>query len=185
VHVVFLELVIDPVCSLVFEAEPSERNAMKKPPRDPKAALFGTRQIAIGVFQGLVILMAVLIFYLWALKEAGETQARAAAFLALALANMTLALVDSASSAVSLFHPHRRVFWLISTGAIAVLSLAIFLPFVGDLFRFERPPAAILATGIVVALLAGGWAAPARWVAFRFCRSRSEPVSPELVAVAS
>ncbi|PZO00626.1 MAG: ATPase, partial [Alphaproteobacteria bacterium] len=55
VHVVFLELVIDPVCSLVFEAEPSERNAMKKPPRDPKAALFGTRQIAIGVFQGLVI----------------------------------------------------------------------------------------------------------------------------------
>lgn len=173
VHVVFLELIIDPVCSLVFEAEPSEANAMKKPPRDPKTSLFGARQIGFGALQGLVILAAVLVFYLWTLEHVEEAQARAAAFLALALANMTLALVDSASSGVSLFDPHRKVFWLITTGAIAVLATAIFLPPVADLFRFDTPPMAVLGTGIAVALLAGGWSAPARWLASRFGRSVS------------
>ncbi|GEM_PF-2531345 len=110
-HPIFLELVIDPVCSLVFEAEPSEKDAMRKPPRKVDAALFGPRQIAFGVLQGLVILFGVLSFYLWALQQIPETQARAAAFVALAMANMVLALTDSASSGVPLFDPHRRIFW--------------------------------------------------------------------------
>lgn len=171
VHVVFLELVIDPVCSLVFEAEPSETNAMKKPPRDPKASLFGVRQIAFGAFQGLVILVSVLAFYLWALEGAEQDQARAATFLTLALANMTLALVDSASSGVSLFDTHRKIFWLISTGAIVVLASALFLPPVGDLFRFDTPPLELVGLGIAVALVAGGWSAAARWLALRLSRS--------------
>lgn len=170
VHVVFLELVIDPLCSLVFEAEPSERNAMKKPPRNPKAALFGARQIAFGALQGLVILAAVLAFYLWSLDQVAETEARAAAFLVLALANMVLALVDTASSGVSLFDPHRRVFWMILAIAIAVLSIAILVPPVGDLFRFDTPPVGILGAAVGVALAAGGWAAPARWLASRLAR---------------
>lgn len=184
VHVVFLELVIDPVCSLVFEAEPSETNAMKKPPRDPRTSLFGARQIGFGALQGLVILAAVLVFYLWALEQVGEPEARAAAFLALALANMMLALVDSASNGVSLFDPHRKVFWLISTAAIVVLAMAIFLPPVAGLFRFDTPPATLLGLGVAVAFLAGGWSAPARWLASRFGRSTSRTARPGAVALA-
>ena len=184
VHVVFLELVIDPVCSLVFEAEPSERNAMNKPPRNPRSPLFGVRQIAFGALQGLVILAAVLAFYLWSLERVGETQARAAAFVALALANMVLALVDSASSGVSLTDPHRKVFWLISAGAILVLAVAVYLPPVGSLFRFDTPPTSLLGLAVAVAVLAGGWSAPARWLASRFDGSSSPSRALETVALA-
>ena len=121
-HVVFLQLIISPVCSLVFEAEPSEGDAMTKPPRSDTASLFGPRQIAFGALQGVVILSGVLGFYVWMLAQAPETEARAAAFIALAIANMVLALTDSATSGVSLFDPHRRIFWLICASAVIVLG---------------------------------------------------------------
>ena len=164
-HVIFLELVIDPVCSLVFEAEPSEKDAMRKPPRRVSAALFGPKQIVFGAFQGLVILSGVLGFYIWALRQIPETEARAAAFVALAMANMVLALTDSAASGVSLFDPHRRVFWFIGATATAVLALCVFVPPFESLFRFDAPPLGILGIAIAIAAVAGGWAAPMRWLA--------------------
>lgn len=159
IHVVFLELVIDPVCSLVFEAEPSESDAMEKPPRRAKAPLFGMRQIAFGVFQGAVILAGVLVFYLWALERTSDMEARAAAFVALTVANMVLALTDSASAGVSLFDPHRRVFWLIGVAASAMLTAALYLPGLAAIFRFAPPPPDILVIGVAVATVAGGWTA--------------------------
>jgi len=168
-HVIFLELVIDPVCSLVFEAEPSEKDAMDKSPRRVTASLFGPRQIAFGAFQGLVILMGVLGFYLWALEQIPVTQARAVAFVALALANLVLALTDSASAGVSLFDPHRRIFWMITGAATVVLALCVFVPPLEALFRFDAPPLWILAVALGVAVTTGGWAAPVR----QFMRQRT------------
>jgi len=166
-HVIFLELVIDPVCSLVFEAEPSEADAMRKPPRPVTASLFGPQQIAFGALQGLVILSGVLGFYLWALQRIPETEARAAAFVALALANMVLALTDSASAGVSLFDRHRRIFWLIGASATTVLAICVLVPPFEGLFRFARPPLGVAMLAVAVALTAGGWAAPTRWLASR------------------
>ena len=60
VHIVFLELIIDPACSIAFEAEPAEVNVMNRPPRNPNAPLFGMGQIAFSLFEGLVGLLAVL-----------------------------------------------------------------------------------------------------------------------------
>ncbi|CAN5286077.1 HAD-IC family P-type ATPase [soil metagenome] len=171
-HVIFLELVIDPVCSLVFEAEPSATDAMRKPPRPVTASLFGPRQIAFGALQGGIILLGVLGLYLWALQRLPETEARATAFVALALANMVLALTDSASAGVSLFDPHRRIFWLIGASATAILALCVFAPPFEALFRFDAPPFGILAVAVAVAGVTGGWAAPARGVA-RAYRERS------------
>ena len=163
-HVVFLQLVINPVCSIVFEAEPSEDEAMTVPPRPANASLFGLREIAFGLFQGAVILGTVLAFYIWALEALTDPQARAAAFVALALANLVLALANSMSAATGLFEPHRRAFWAIGGTAVAVLTLAVFAPVVATLFRFEPPPLNILGVSVLVALLAGGWAAPIRWL---------------------
>ena len=66
-HVVLLELVIDPVCSLVFEAEPAKKGAMQRPPRAAKESLFGRREILLAAFQGSVILAGVFGIYVWAL----------------------------------------------------------------------------------------------------------------------
>ena len=181
-HVVFLQLVINPVCSIVFEAEPSEDDAMTMPPRPANASLFGLPEIAFGLFQGAVILGAVLAFYIWTLAELAAPQARAAAFVVLALANLVLALANSMSAATGLFEPHRRAFWAIGGSAVTVLTLAVFVPVVAALFRFEPPPLNILGLSAVVALLAGGWSAPMRWLVRALIR-RFVPLRPRPAVV--
>jgi len=162
IHVVLLELVIDPICSLVFEAEPSEAGAMRRPPKRASEALFGARQVALAVLQGVVVLVAVFGLYLWALEQVPEAQARGAAFACLVLANLMLALADSASAGVRLFDPHRRVFWLVGAGAMIAVALGLFVPAAANLFRFAAPPPGLLLAALGVALAAGGWFAPLR-----------------------
>ena len=63
----FLELIIDPACSLVFEAEPGEDNVMKRPPRKHDEKLFGPRIIVLSLLQGLGVLAIVFLVYASAL----------------------------------------------------------------------------------------------------------------------
>ena len=63
VHIVFLELIIDPACSIAFEAEPEEADVMARPPRNPNAPLFGMGQIVFSLFAGFISLMAVLLVF--------------------------------------------------------------------------------------------------------------------------
>lgn len=167
IHVVLLELVVDPVCALVFEAEPSEADAMRRPPRPLRARLFGVGEIAAGLGQGLVILAAVLGLYLGLLPLAGEAAARGSAYAALAVANLALALANAASAGVGLFNPHRRLFWSIAAGLALVLLGGLYLPPVADLFRFSEPDFPHLALAVGFGLLAGGWSG-----AFRSIRRR-------------
>ncbi|WIY68133.1 HAD-IC family P-type ATPase [Aquidulcibacter paucihalophilus] len=157
VHVVLLELVIDPVCALVFEAEPSEADAMRRPPRPVRARLFGIGELAVGLGQGLVILAAVLWLYLGLLPLAGEAAARGAAYAALAVANLALALANAASAGVGLFSPHRRLFWSIAAGLALVLLGGLYLAPVANLFRFSEPEFPHLVLAVGVGLVAGGW----------------------------
>ena len=157
-HVILLELVVDPVCSLVFEGEPSERHAMHKPPRSRSEALFGGRQIALGVLQGAVVLVAVLGLYVWALNGgAVETEARATAFLALVLGNLVLAFADAAEPGTSFFDRRRAAFWAIGSGAALILAVALSLRPFADILRISTPSAGHLGLAVLVAVLAGGW----------------------------
>ncbi len=156
-HVVLLELVIDPVCSLVFEAEPSEPGAMRRPPRPRRTRLFGPREILIGLMRGLIILAAVLALYLGLLPIAGEAVARAAGYVALAVGNLALAMTIGGSSGVGLFDRRRRLFWAISAALGAILLMGLYLPPVAEVFRFGAPPLPVLALAVGAGLLAGGW----------------------------
>ncbi|MES2342497.1 MAG: cation-translocating P-type ATPase [Pseudomonadota bacterium] len=156
-HVVLLELVVDPVCSMVFEAEPSESGAMRRRPRKASETLFGPREIGLAVLQGLIVLAAVLGVYVWALQAASEPQARAAAFAALILANLVLALSDSASVGVRLFDRHRVAFWAITATAVAVLGLVLFVPMLESIFQIATPSPGVLTVAVLAGLIAGGW----------------------------
>lgn len=160
VQVVFLELVIDPVCSLVFEGEPSDRDSMKRPPRSPRASLFGARQMVHGVLQGSVILVAVLALYLWGLSWMPAAQARAGAFVALVIGNLTLAVTDAAARDGRLLDARRWVFWTIAATAGAILLLVLSTPGLAALFRMAAPPAAFA----VICVMAGGAAAGWGWL---------------------
>lgn len=102
VHIAFLELIIDPVCSVVFEAEAAEPDAMRRPPRRPGAPLIDRGQIVWSLLQGLLVLACVGGWYAWLQMPQGawrawlgpldEAQARTAGFVALVVADVALIL---------------------------------------------------------------------------------------------
>lgn len=158
VHVMILELIIDPMSALVFEGEPSDRQAMMRPPRPVNESLFGLGHIFFGLLLGSVMLAAVFALY-WSAIHASlpEQEARAIAYVALVLGNLTLAFATSRDASSSFFGKNRIAFWAIAAAAVAIVGLAIFVAPIATLFRFSPPNVAWLGLAVLVALLAGGW----------------------------
>ncbi len=162
-HLVLLELLIDPLCSIVFEGEPSEADSMRKPPRGRREKIFGTRELILAGVQGAILLTSVFAFYVWLNSGvANEQVARAAAFVALVTGHLSLALAESGSSGAPLFSRTRIVFWSIATGATIIVGATLTVPFLLDVLRFAAPPAHILALSVLIGLLSGGWYAGVR-----------------------
>ena len=139
VHIAFLELVIDPVCSIVFEAESEEPDIMRRPPRDPTAPLFSWQLVAWGIFQGAWVLSVTAGLYATALHlDLAEAEARSLAFTTLILCNLALVLLDR-SAATSLAAALRRpnpALWKIAAAALAALAATISVAPVRALFHF-------------------------------------------------
>ena len=93
VHVAFLELVIDPACSIAFEAEPEEPGIMQRPPRAKDAPLFGRRMLVLSFLQGASVLAASLGLYVLAGGD-GDAHARTLAFTSLMSGNLALIVVN-------------------------------------------------------------------------------------------
>lgn len=163
-HVVLMELAIDPICAMAFEGEPSSEDAMRRPPRRRDEPLFGMAQLRLALLQGVVVLAAVLGLYVWALGAYPETQARGAAFLTLVVGNLVLALADSIATAGRLFARHRRVFWGIAAATIATLAIVFTLPEAARVFRVSAPDPVLLIVALLAAGASGGWFALARRV---------------------
>ncbi len=162
-HVMMLEMVIDPVCALVFEGEPGARDAMRRPPRPRGEPLFGLRHIVMGLLDGLVLLAAVYALYLAALRQGlPAEQARAIAYVALVCGNLALAFATAAEPGSSFFDKRRRIFWSIAAVAGSLLALVVGFPLLAPLFRFAVPPPLWLAASLGVALVAGAWSGVAR-----------------------
>jgi Ca2+-transporting ATPase len=140
VHVVFLELIIDPACSVVFEAEEAEKNIMRRAPRNPREPLFSRRVVVLSLLQGAVALLTTLSVYGIALLlgfEKGE--ARALTFATLIVSNLALILTNRSWSKLvyhTLLEPNFA-FWGVFTGAFVFLGLAIYNPLLAALFKFS------------------------------------------------
>ncbi|MGA2172221.1 MAG: cation-translocating P-type ATPase [Sedimentisphaerales bacterium] len=154
VHIVFLELIIDPACSIVFESEPEESDIMSRPPRDPKKSLFARRLLVLSFLQGLFALVVVAVVFRIALGL-GQTEsaARTLAFTTLVISNICLILTNrswSRSIIASLSVFNRALAWVIA-GAALFLGLVVYVPVLQKLFHFE-----IMHVGdLLIALLAG------------------------------
>jgi Ca2+-transporting ATPase len=139
IHIAFLEMVIDPVCTLVFEAETEEDDIMRRPPRSPEEPLFSGQLIFWSVFQGLLALALVAGIYVIAYRRGmPETEARALAFFSLVTAIMALILVNrsfSASVLTALRRPNRALKYVL-TGVVGILVLTLAWPVASHLFRF-------------------------------------------------
>ncbi|HEY5899632.1 MAG TPA: cation-translocating P-type ATPase, partial [Burkholderiales bacterium] len=154
VHIVFLEFVIDPACSIAFEAEPSEEGAMHRPPRDPKAPLFDTRMLVGSVALGLAVLAGVLAVYAWAVHAGrSDGEARAIGFAAIVFGNVAL-ILDYRAGERFIFQwitARNPALWWIVVLAVAALLASIYLVPVAETFRF----AALGAMDLAAAAAAG------------------------------
>jgi len=153
-HVLFLEFVIDPACSLAFEADGEASDIMKRPPRAATDKLFGSELLMRSVFLGSIATILVAGVYFLALARLGEWQARTLAFIALVVSNVTLIFLHRASRRdfLSLLHTPNSIFWWIVALTFILLGTAVYVPGIAEIFKFLPPP--IIET-IAVALLAG------------------------------
>jgi Ca2+-transporting ATPase len=141
VHIVFLELIIDPACSMIFEAEKEEKNVMTRPPKDINEPFFGARKIIFSCMQGISILVISLLVYFIGLKTGySEKSVRTLTFVTLIVSNIAVILSNRSWSTnffKILMTPNKAVKWIIG-GAIIFLILILNIPFLLDLFQFEK-----------------------------------------------
>jgi Ca2+-transporting ATPase len=140
VHIVFLELIIDPACSIIFEAEKEEKNVMNRPPKDINEPFFGAKKIWLSCSQGIGILMIVFAVYFFGMKYYSEQEVRALAFTTLIAANIAVILSNRSWT--------RNIFQILLTsnktvkyvvgGAAFFLILILNVPFLLQLFQFEK-----------------------------------------------
>ncbi|MDD1762575.1 MAG: cation-translocating P-type ATPase [Methanothrix sp.] len=139
VHVVLLELIIDPACSIAFEAEPEETDVMNRPPRDPKAPLFSRHAMGLSLLQGLSVLVIVMaVFTVSLYRDQDEAEARALTYTTLIVANLSLILANRSWSRTildTMSTPNPALWWVVA-GALIFLAMAIYVPFLRELFSF-------------------------------------------------
>jgi Ca2+-transporting ATPase len=138
VHIVFLELIIDPSCSLIFEAEEPEADIMRRPPRDPAEPLFTRTTLGVAFLQGASLLVACLAVVTLARPGHGDDAARALAFATLVVGFLTTILVNRSwtRSLVSMTRAPNRALWWIVGSASLLLSLILGVPQLQHLFSF-------------------------------------------------
>ena len=138
-HVVFLEFVIDPACTIVFEAEHTQEGVMERPPRDPREPLFNLRMLAVSLGLGASMLASVLAAYWWMLHTGrGEGETRAAAFAAIVFANLALILSSRSRerTIVEMLRSPNPALWWVVGATLAALFAALYVPPIADIFRF-------------------------------------------------
>jgi Ca2+-transporting ATPase len=139
VHIVFLEFVIDPACSIVFEAEAGDESVMRRPPRDPRARLFSAQMLGVSLLLGASVLAAVSLACWWAVRnDLADDEVRSFAFAALVFGNLAMIHATRSRDRVILeaLRSASPVLWWITAGTLAALATAIYVPPIAAVFRF-------------------------------------------------
>ena len=160
-HIVFMELIIDPICSIAFESEKEEKGIMERPPRDPNERFFGWKKIFFSVFEGVLLLMMVLTVYFWSIREGhSDPEIRAISFSALIIGNIFLILssLSRTRSFISVLKERNLAVFIIGSLAISMLIITITVPFFQELFDFKYPGVghfyiSIIAASIMLGIL--------------------------------
>ena len=160
VHIVFLEMIINPACSMAFEAEQAEHNIMRRPPRNPHEPLFGKQIVLLSLLQGTLLLLTTLAVLGYSLKHgATEGEARALTFSTLVIGNLGLILVNRSwqlNIFSSLNNPNSAMWWVVG-GAFSFLLLTLHVPFLREIFHFSSLAPDQLALSFAAGLCSALW----------------------------
>lgn len=164
IHIAFLHLIIDPACTIVFEAEPAEANVMSRPPRNHKEPLFDTKTLRLAFSQGMSVLVVLVLVFAIAYYQgrfapdvqlcgAGACGARGLAFTTLIVSNLAMILTNRSwtrTILATLRVPNPALWWIIGGGTI-FLGLILYIPLLRQLFQFSY----LRFEDLAVALLSG------------------------------
>ena len=166
VHVIFLELIMGPTCSIVYENEPIEKNAMQQKPRKMTETFLNWRELSISIIQGLMITVGVLFAYQLAVQNgASEETTRAMVFTTLIFANVFLSLTNR-SFTYSLFESfkNKNILFSLVIGATLILLFAILYILVfSNFFHISSLNLKDLGITILIAMVSVLWFEVYKW----------------------
>jgi Ca2+-transporting ATPase len=137
-HIAFLELIIDPSCSIVFESENEDKHIMKRPPRNLHQTMFHPKKVLVIALQGLSILVATFALLVITTKSGrSEAEIRSIAFTSLVLANLLLIIVNLSwrKNVFQILLSANRALGIVIAAAIACLFVILYIPFFSRLFH--------------------------------------------------
>jgi Ca2+-transporting ATPase len=140
VHIAFLQLIIDPVCSIVFEAEEAEANTMNRPPRNPNETLFNWQTLKTSLIQGGISLLITVVVFLFATYLGfDENKIRTLTFTTLLLTNLGLIFSNRSwtKNIFQNFKTHNPALWWIVGLTVFFLGIVLYVPFLQKLFSFS------------------------------------------------
>jgi Ca2+-transporting ATPase len=159
-HVIFMELIVDPACSIAFEMEPEEGNVMARPPRRPGERLFDRLLVWRSVLEGSTMLLVAFLVYAgarWSGMDEGDI--RTLTFITLIVSNLMLILANRSltTALASTWRTANPALWYVVGGALTALAAVLFVPTLRDVFNLSRPHLIDLAVcaGAAAAAFAG------------------------------
>jgi Ca2+-transporting ATPase len=154
VHVIFLELIMGPTCSIIYENEPGEKNSMWQKPRLFTSTFFNWRELTTSIIQGLAITVGTLAVYQFAVQQgSNENTTRTMVFLTLIAANIFLTLVNRSFfySVITTSSYKNNLVPIIILITILLMALLLFVTPFSNLFKFER----LNAVQLIISIAAG------------------------------
>ncbi|WP_317897655.1 cation-translocating P-type ATPase [Aurantibacillus circumpalustris] len=166
IHVIFLELIMGPTCSIVYENEPIEKNTMQQKPRPFTSTFFSWKELTTSIIQGLAISSGTLITYQFAVMNSfDEPTARAMVFTQLIIANLVLTLVNRSflySIFTTLKYKNNLVL-LVITATLLILIALLYIPTLNNFFQFKKLHALQIAISAIIGVTSVIWYEFVKW----------------------
>jgi Ca2+-transporting ATPase len=160
IHIIFLEIIMGPTCSIIYENEPMEQNTMLQKPKALTTTFFNWKELSISIIQGLAITVGTLFMYQYAVTNGyNEALTRTMTFTVLIAANIFLTLVNRSfyySIVTTLKYKNNMVIFIIFT-TIAIVGLILYIKPLTSFFEFETLNLLQLLTCIVVGFISVIW----------------------------
>lgn len=166
VHVIFLELIMGPTCSIVYENEPMEKGTMQQKPRKMTDTFLNWKELSISIVQGLMITAGVLLAYQYAIYKGGnEENTRAMVFSTLIFANIFLSLVNRSFiySIFEIIKYKNKLFPIIISATLLMLFMILYIPPFANFFHLESLTWSELLMTILFAILSVFWFEIYKW----------------------
>lgn len=160
VHVIFLELIMGPTCSIIYENEPIEKDTMLQKPRNLSDTFLNFKEIFISIIQGIVITLGILFSYQFTVKNGGdEYTTRAMVFTTLIFSNILLSLTNRSFkySIIESLKNKNKLFPIIISATLILLFLILYVPLFANFFKVSKLNSNQLLLSFLIASISVLW----------------------------